>query len=776
MKKHIIWWLTFIATLLLACNALGAAKPPQTAGEIVTPAHTVPVISNVLVSGDTYTMDVSGTFSSAYLICEVVTSSGTTMQFAPLTGSGSSLSGSIAGLTSGGAACTVKKISLDTMEPSLWLSCSYDTSGTLDNYFLQDYSTSTGYSFDGQGHIASYYTSELSVMYDTEGNLSIYTVHLADGEQSYNNQHELEYETRTDPVTGTETEKYFDDGILTESIVTNTDNSRYEYDGQGILRLSSIPNADGSTTENEYDQNGDLTARTLYNADSSYVRHDAQGNLLESKTLDADGSATVSYYDENGDLTLRSVTDADNNQYDYDGQGTLLSSQIIGSDGSITYSDYDENGVLQSKTISYPDNSWYTYNGLGILISSNIPGDDGSMTKNQYDESGAVAYKIIIYQDGRQYEYDGKGILRRSSIRNPGNSITTNRYDWNGNLHSSMLQTADLREVYDASGALFSRETYTDTSRTYEEFKNGQSTYKTVSGYLPDGSYYYDIFENGVYTKRTVWVGDDDYHYDAEGNYIGKTVYQNMDESKDYNAKGVMTEYTVYSEQQGGVIITYNHRRALKSLQYRDSYNGDTYRYDAKEKAWYLNGMPYSGPVPVVLETLELDKEIVWYPNNTVCSFGPQFRDVAPGLTDLWYMFTPVDLSHDGTQTFELVGGNMYVLGQVSLTVAGDSVTVTYSTIKGKNGHIYMKSEYLNFFKDFKSVTTVVPEELGEGFRFGEAISIQKDLGGDTNVLMFVRNVATFRNFVTDEILLRRYYKNYPSRVTLRNAMLELMD
>jgi hypothetical protein len=232
----------------------------------------------------------------------------------------------------------------------------------------------------------------------------------------------------------------------------------------------------------------------------------------------------------------------------------------------------------------------------------------------------------------------------------------------------------------------------------------------------------------------------------------------------------------VYSEQQGGVLLSYNHRRALQSLEYRDPYNGDLYRYDSKEKEWYLNNMPYGGPVPIKLQTLQLDKEIVWYPNNTVCSFGPQFRDVDPSLTDLWYMFTPVDLSHDGTQTFELVGGNMYVLGQVSLTVAGDSVTVTYNTVKGKNGHIYTKSEYLNFFKDFNSVTTVVPEELGEGFRFGEAISIQKDLGGDTNVLMFIRNVATFRNFVTNDILLKRFYKNYPSRVTLRNAMLELMD
>jgi YD repeat-containing protein len=776
MKKHMIWWVTFIASLLLACTALGAPLPPQTVDEIIVPAHTIPVISNIVFSGDTYTMDISGAFDSGYLLCDVETSTGKTTMTAPLTGSGSSFSGSIAALTAGGAACTVTDITLSTYLPDLWLSSNYEINGALDNCYMQDTSTSTGYSFNEQGHLSSYYTDELSVMYDTEGNLSIYTVHLADGDQSYNNLHQLEYEEITDPVTGSVTEKYYDDGILSEIIVTNTDNSRYEYDENGILTSSRIPGANGAYTENRYDTSGNLRTRTEYNADSSYVRYDAQGNLQESRTYGADGSDTVCSYDEDGNLWRRTVTDADNNQYDYDGQGTLISSRITGSDGAITYSEYDENGVLQSKSIIYPDDSRYTYNGQGHLISSISTNADGSMTQNEYDQNGVVAYITTIYQDGRRFEYDSKGILRRSSIQDYGVSMTTNRYDVNGNLHSYMLETEDSREVYDASGALYSRETYKDESRTYEEFKNGQSVHKTVSGYLPDGSYYYDVFENGVYTKRTVWEDEGECHYDANGNYIGKTVYNSMDGSEDYNAKGVMTEYSVFSEEQGGVLFTYNHRRALQSLRYQDPYNDDTYWYDAKEKAWYLNGMPYSGPVPINLKTLQLDKEIVWYPNNTLCSFGPQFRDVAPNLTDLWYMFTPVDLSHDGTQSFELVGGNMYVLGQVSLTVAGDSVTVTYSTIKGKNGHVYMKSEYLNFFKDIKSVTTVVPEELGEGFQFGKAISIQKDLGGDTNVLMFVRNVATFRNFVTDEILLRRFYKNYPSRVTLRDAMLELMD
>ena len=62
------------------------------------------------------------------------------------------------------------------------------------------------------------------------------------------------------------------------------------------------------------------------------------------------------------------------------------------------------------------------------------------------------------------------------------------------------------------------------------------------------------------------------------------------------------------------------------------------------------------------LRAAYIPKEKIYY-NNTVCAFGPQFRDVSSKLTKEWYMFTPVDLSEDGTQYFELIGGGMYVIG-----------------------------------------------------------------------------------------------------------------
>jgi hypothetical protein len=434
---------------------------------------------------------------------------------------------------------------------------------------------------------------------------------------------------------------------------------------------------------------------------------------------------------------------------------------------------YDEDGILNGYTVETTDGE-QEYNSKNELVCERSSDDNGNMTTLNY-EGGVMVSGTEYLTDGNRYMYDSQGILRKSATRDADGNAIYNIYDRNGNLNTHSRRTGNQYEEYDAKGNLIGKSYYDEDSNTNEVYKNGQLVHKSVSGKLPDGRSFTDDYENGVFTERTIEEEDGAYHYDAKGNYTGKTVYFG-DEYEKYNAEGALTEYMVYSEQQGGVWLVYNHRNALMSLEYYDRNFSDTYRYYAKEKVWYLNNVPYNGPVPVILKELKLAQEIIWYPNNTVCSFGPQFRDAKPGLTDLWYMFTPVDLSHDGTQTFELVGGNMYVLGQAAITVSGDSVTVNYSTVKGKYGHIYVKSEYLNFFPDLDSVKTVVPEENGEGFRFGQTISIQKDLGGDTNVLMFIRNVATYRNLVDDSTLLRRFYKNLPGRVQLRDEMLAMMD
>ncbi len=137
---------------------------------------------------------------------------------------------------------------------------------------------------------------------------------------------------------------------------------------------------------------------------------------------------------------------------------------------------------------------------------------------------------------------------------------------------------------------------------------------------------------------------------------------------------------------------------------------------------------------------------------GTACSQGPRFRDVRPKLTDKWNMYTPLDLSREGTLTVPLVASNQYVIGTVLLESRGGKVTVSYETdIAGVN----VRSEFLTFFSDLESVVTIEPSELTAwGFPLGTPFSIQKGLLGDTSVLMYL---ALLVDYDTDASGIRDY-------------------
>lgn len=159
------------------------------------------------------------------------------------------------------------------------------------------------------------------------------------------------------------------------------------------------------------------------------------------------------------------------------------------------------------------------------------------------------------------------------------------------------------------------------------------------------------------------------------------------------------------------------------------------------------------------------------FDNNTVCSFGPQFRDVSPRMTKLWYMFTPVDLSQDGTQTFDLIAGNLFVVGEVSLTVENGKFQVDYAY---NSSRIQVGREYFNIFPDYRSIDESNLDNFHQQKRFsyGRAYSIADKLDGDTDVILFVCNTATFKKTTSG---VGEYYKTHPDRVAQREAMLEMI-
>ena len=205
--------------------------------------------------------------------------------------------------------------------------------------------------------------------------------------------------------------------------------------------------------------------------------------------------------------------------------------------------------------------------------------------------------------------------------------------------------------------------------------------------------------------------------------------------------------------------------KSVKMLRASFVMDGKTYSYNI-----YFNYDAKAGAITVEKGTM--------YTKNTACSFGPAFRDVRPSLTDKWYTFTPVDLSVQGRQTFEYVASNKYVIGEAYVDVAGDSVTVTYHNFyEDQEGSTKTLSEFLTFFHDLKSVKNVEPEAMEElGYRFGDTISIEKDLEGDTNVLLFIRNQVTYCDYVTSTHKLTRFWPNLPERKALREQMQAMMD
>ncbi len=126
----------------------------------------------------------------------------------------------------------------------------------------------------------------------------------------------------------------------------------------------------------------------------------------------------------------------------------------------------------------------------------------------------------------------------------------------------------------------------------------------------------------------------------------------------------------------------------------------------------------------------------------TVCSAGIRFRDLENPLTNEWYMFTPIDLSVEGEQTFDLVAGNIHVIGKVTVLVQDGNVTVDYQLFNGQ--YVYIYEEFMTILPSLSSIEELDFETL-TAYEFGAPISIEETLGGDTKVLLLLRNRAMYK-------------------------------
>ena len=132
------------------------------------------------------------------------------------------------------------------------------------------------------------------------------------------------------------------------------------------------------------------------------------------------------------------------------------------------------------------------------------------------------------------------------------------------------------------------------------------------------------------------------------------------------------------------------------------------------------------------------------YMHNNIRSFGPQVKEINAELTEKWFRITPVDLSEDGLQVFDMISGEYFVIGYVTVLVDGDTVTVE-RVYTQKDCWDWKENNYYTFFADLDSVYSVEPNEIKDEDRmeYKREYSIEKDLNGDTDVLLYMCNKAT---------------------------------
>lgn len=209
--------------------------------------------------------------------------------------------------------------------------------------------------------------------------------------------------------------------------------------------------------------------------------------------------------------------------------------------------------------------------------------------------------------------------------------------------------------------------------------------------------------------------------------------------------------------------------RAIKQLDHKESKKWEVVR-QATEDTPGLRVKKCTVCGTVLKQEEVPFKGVVYYPNNTVSSQGFYFREEVEGLTKEWHMFTPVDLSVDGEQTIPLIASNMYYVGNAKVKVAGGNVTVTYEYLKSIND----KGQFLAILPNLASVKSTLPADLGQYAKsFGKPISIANELGGDTKVLIYIRNTV---DYASDSYGIVRFTPGLKDYTNTLKELRKLMD
>ncbi len=159
----------------------------------------------------------------------------------------------------------------------------------------------------------------------------------------------------------------------------------------------------------------------------------------------------------------------------------------------------------------------------------------------------------------------------------------------------------------------------------------------------------------------------------------------------------------------------------------------------------------------------------------TMCVFGPRLKDVGTYLSptsNAWYMFTPFDASVEGSQTYELVVDDSYIVGTATITVENGAVSLTYDL---NTASVQVDLEFFTFLPDMHVLSQYEPEDLKPicGMQTGVPYSIAERFGGDTNLVLYFCSRVTYTYDAAGMSALN-YFSTYHQ--ALLNNMFRIMD
>jgi RHS repeat-associated protein len=461
----------------------------------------------------------------------------------------------------------------------------YDPAGQLASV-TDVQGTTTGYTYYGNGSLASSYVADPSSSTGMEG-VTSYTYDAAGNtisetqpgglvtDVSYNADNQPVQEAAdpsgADRVT---TAAYDGDGdMVSESLsgggVTQTTTATYNAMDEELSQTTDNTGANLTTTWTR-DQRGLIISETDPVGNTYYVQNDEAGNpvvvtdpvvQVQSGTGGAPVTANpvaMSGYDTYGDVT--DSEDPDGNittaAYDQDGQQTSVTGPSYAAPGASTPANetttavYNAAGEVTQVTDPDGNTTAYTYDQLGDIAGQTDP--DGGVWTNTYDPAGQQTSVTDPTGAQTQATYDNLGHLITTTdlVRQNASAAYTTSYAYN-DAGEQISQTTPAGVTttagYDALGEQTSSTDGAGNTTTYAYNLDGDPAKTT----LPDGSATattYDLAARPVSVSDLNPAGtvlrSSTASYDADGDLTSATDFDGNTTDYTYDPTGMLTSQT----------------------------------------------------------------------------------------------------------------------------------------------------------------------------------------------------------------------------------------